>query len=103
VHVDLARNYQSVALLCRRYGVARLDVFGSSARGMDFDPRSSDFDFLVEFTPDRSLPPLHQFFGFAESLQQLLGRRVDLIEARAIENPFILAGINQSRELIYAA
>ena len=53
MHVDLARNYQSVALLCRRYGVARLDVFGSSARGMDFDPRSSDFDFLVEFTPDR--------------------------------------------------
>lgn len=103
MHAELAGKYQAIALLCRRYGVARLDVFGSSARGTDFDPRCSDFDFLVEFTPDRGLPPLQQFFGFADALQQLLGRRVDLIEPRAIENPFLLAGINQSRELVYAA
>ncbi len=41
-----------VAELCRRYGVARLEVFGSAARGTDFGPRSSDADFLAEFKLD---------------------------------------------------
>jgi predicted nucleotidyltransferase len=37
--------------LCRRYGVRRLDVFGSAARGADFDVATSDVDFLVQFGP----------------------------------------------------
>src|SRR5262249_42201388 len=77
---DIAEERDAVADLCRRYDVRRLEVFGSAARGTHFDPKRSDFDFLVEFDPRSDLPPLKQFFGFAEALEQLLGRRVDLVE-----------------------
>ena len=49
------------------------------------------------------MPPLEQFFGLADALEQLLGRRVDLIESGGLRNPFILTGISRSRELVYAA
>ena len=39
--------------LCRRFGVARLELFGSAASGA-FDPQRSDLDFLVEFDADGS-------------------------------------------------
>ena len=48
----------ALAAICRRYGVSRLEVFGSAARGLDFDPKRSDFDFLVEFEHRSDLPKL---------------------------------------------
>ena len=63
MHAAIADKREELAELCRRYGVARLEVFGSAARGVDFDPEASDADFLVEFDPDSDLPPLEQFFG----------------------------------------
>jgi predicted nucleotidyltransferase len=36
--------------LCARYGVRRLELFGSAAAG-GFDASRSDLDFLVEFLP----------------------------------------------------
>jgi predicted nucleotidyltransferase len=85
MHADIDEKRDAVAALCRRYGVARLEVFGSAARGLDFDPKRSDFDFLVEFEKPSNLPPLEQFFGFAEALEKLLGRPVDLVERKAVE------------------
>src|SRR5215469_7096821 len=57
-----------IAILCRRYGVRRLEVFGSAARGADFHPDSSDADFLVSFEPKSSLSALEQFFGFSREM-----------------------------------
>ena len=42
----------AIAELCRRFHVRRLDVFGSAARGTDFDPSRSDVDLLVSYLPD---------------------------------------------------
>jgi uncharacterized protein len=103
MHHLIDQHRDEIAALCRRYAVRRLEVFGSAARGADFDAAASDADFLVEFAPDSDLPPLEQFFGLAEALGHLLGRKVDLVEPRAIRNPFLLAGINRARELVYAA
>jgi predicted nucleotidyltransferase len=103
MHTDIAEKRDALAALCRRYGVARLEVFGSAARGIDFDSGRSDFDFLVEFEPKSGLPPLKQFFGLADALEHLLGRSVDLVESGAIRNPFVLAGINRSREVVYGS
>src|SRR5436309_4323503 len=85
MHAEIAKRREALAALCRRYGVVRLEVFGSAARGLDFDPKRSDFDFLVEFEQRSDLPPLQQFFGLAEALEQLLGRPVDLVERKAVE------------------
>jgi len=103
MHEQIASHLADLRALCRRFAVARLEVFGSAARGSDFDPARSDADFLVEFQPETQLAPLQQFFGLSEALERLLGRRVDLIETGAMRNPYVLAEVDRGRELIYAA
>jgi predicted nucleotidyltransferase len=85
MHPLIEQHRDDIARLCRRFAVRRLEVFGSAARAADFDPARSDADFLVEFEPESGLDPLHQFFGLAEELEQLLGRSVDLLERSAVE------------------
>ncbi|MDQ2082814.1 nucleotidyltransferase domain-containing protein [Xanthobacteraceae bacterium Astr-EGSB] len=101
MHADIEKRRPELAALCRRYGVARLEVFGSAARGADFDPEKSDIDFLVEFSPCSGLPGIEQYFGFADALEKLLGRPVDLVQDKAIENPYVRASVDRSRELVY--
>jgi len=103
VHAEIANKRDALIALCKRYDVARLEVFGSAARGVDFDPAVSDADFLVEFKAGSRLGPLEQFFGLANALKDLLGRPVDLVEPSAIKNPFIRARINRSREVLYGS
>jgi len=102
MHHLIDQRRAEIAQLCRDYGARRLDVFGSAARGTDFDPITSDADFLVDFEPGTGLPPLEPFFGFAGALERLLGRKVDMVETGAIKKPFILAEINRVREIVYA-
>jgi len=103
MHDALTRHLPAVRDLCRRFGVTRLEVFGSAARGDDFDPARSDADFLVEFEAVPALSPLRQFFGFAEEMAGVLGRPVDLVEPRALRNPYVRATVEHDRELIFAA
>jgi predicted nucleotidyltransferase len=92
-----------IAALCRQYGVLRLELFGSAATG-DFDPEQSDIDFLVEYPPDYDLGPwAARHFELQERLEQLLGRRVDLVMASALRKPRFIESVNQTRQLLYAA
>lgn len=100
---EVQHNLDAIRSLCREYGVARLDLFGSAARD-DFDPAHSDFDFLVEYLPNADLGSwLARFFELEERLAALLGRPVDLVMAGAVRNPYIMRSINQDRHLLYAA
>ncbi|NHK38144.1 nucleotidyltransferase domain-containing protein [Thermus thermophilus] len=65
---------QALAELCQRYGVRRLLLFGSFARG-EADEKS-DVDLLVEFFPGRT--PGLGFARLQEELTRIFGRRVDL-------------------------
>jgi len=65
---------ESMAELCRRYGIRRLSVFGSILRD-DFSPHS-DIDILVEFAPGSRIGL--RFFTLERELSSLLGRKVDL-------------------------
>ncbi len=103
MHAELENRRAQLTALCKRYNVARLEVFGSAARGVDFDLERSDVDFLVEFEPDSDPPSLKRFFALADALQTLLQRRIDLVEASAVRNPYIRAGIERSRELVYGS
>ena len=85
MHPEIEKQREALAALCRRYRVARLEVFGSAAREADFDPRRSDFDFVVAFEPEGGTPSLHQYVDFAEALEKLFGRPVDLIERKALD------------------
>lgn len=103
MHRLIDQRRAEIAALCRRYQVRRLEVFGSAARGSDFDAAASDADFLVSFEPGSDLPPLEQFFGLADALRRLLRRPVDLVESGAVSNPFLRAEIDRAREVVYAA
>lgn len=103
MHTEIEKYRDALKALCSHYGVVRLELFGSGARGADFDAARSDADFLVEFDKNSGLTALDQFVGFAEALERLLGRPVDLVESSALRNPYVRATINQSKELIYAA
>jgi predicted nucleotidyltransferase len=100
---DIARHRQELKALCRRFHVRRLDLFGSAARG-DFERDRSDIDLLVEF--DRQNPDafaLRTYLGLKEALEELFGRPVDLVEAGAVENPYLKASIEAAQESLFEA
>lgn len=96
------QHQAAIDALCRRYGVERLELFGSAAGGA-FDPESSDLDLLVAFRPDSPASPVDRYFGLLNDLQQLLDRKVDLVDIRAARNPYFVAQALKRRELLYAA
>lgn len=88
--------------ICQQFQVDRLELFGS-ATSDTFDPRRSDIDFLVDFAPvdDRDL--FHRYFGLNEALEQLFGRKVDLVMVGAMTNPYFIETVNRTRQPVYAA
>jgi predicted nucleotidyltransferase len=92
-----------IAALCRRFHVRRLDVFGSAARGTDFDPARSDVDMLVAYEAVHASPTFAEFLALRDALSGLLGRPVDLVMADGVENPFVRADIERYRQPLYAA
>jgi predicted nucleotidyltransferase len=98
----LTLDREAIADLCQRYGVRRLAVFGSAATN-EFDPASSDVDFLVEFGADGNSGGLDSYFGFKWALEELLGRPVDLVAPKALENPYFAAEVRRTEEEVYAA
>ncbi|RRR70886.1 MAG: DNA polymerase subunit beta [Candidatus Viridilinea halotolerans] len=75
----LQAHREAIALIARRHGVTRIRVFGSVARGEA--TAQSDLDLLIETGPETSawFPA-----GLILELEQLLGRRVDVVTERAL-------------------
>jgi hypothetical protein len=79
---DLHIDREHLADLCRRYGVVRLEVMGSFARG-DAEA-GSDLDILVTLSPEGA--PGLDFILLKEELEALAGRPVDLLTRSAVES-----------------
>ena len=82
--------------------VVKAELFGSAADG-DFSS-SSDIDILVTFS--EALPLLDyadNYFSLKDQLEHLLNRQVDLLSARSVKNAALLASINRTKQLLYAA
>jgi len=92
---------EAIVELCIRYGVARLDVFGSALRD-DYRPGESDVDFLVEFEPHEGYALVDAYFGLLDELRALLGE-VDLVMVDAVKNRYIAREIERTKQLLYAA
>ena len=101
--ISLIEHHRTeVAALCTRFGVQRLEVFGSATDGT-FDTERSDIDFLVEFSPEDSGSLFHGYFGLQEALQHVFHRKIELVSASALSNPFFIAAVNKSRQPVYAS
>lgn len=100
--IDLiANNLDEIGELCRRYGVRKLEVFGSAATG-EFDSQNSDIDLIVDFA-DLSPGLAVRYLELADALEELFGRRIDLIEDAPFENPYFRYSVNKSRRTIFGA
>jgi uncharacterized protein len=96
----LDRHRDAIAELCQRFGVARLELFGS-ATGDAFEPGRSDYDFLVEWEPDAPGSRAERWIGLADELEALLGAHVDMVNPRYIRNPYFAAEVQRTRQPLY--
>jgi predicted nucleotidyltransferase len=88
--------------LCRRYGVVRLELFGSAADGT-FNTATSDLDFLVEFTSLSPCARADAYFGLLHGLEDLFQCKIDLMTNEARRNPWLVRSVDPQRKLLYAA
>lgn len=98
----MAQYQPQIAELCRKHRIARLELFGSAARG-DFDPQTSDLDFFVTLEDLGWKGSFKRYMGMKFDLEELFGRSIDLVEPSAVDNPYFLMVADRHRSLIYAA
>ena len=96
----VAEHLDEIAALCRQYGVRRFDLFGSAATGA-FDPETSDFDFVATFADTHVPGYADRFLGFADALEALFGRPVDVVTEPMIGNPYFRQSVDATRQPIY--
>jgi predicted nucleotidyltransferase len=81
-------------------GSERLRLFDPAARAERFDPVTSDFDFVVRFA-DKSPGYASRYLDFAEALEELFGREVDLVTERSVQHPHFRRALESAQQLVY--
>jgi len=97
--LDINRYEPEIKRLCQFLAVRNLYLVGSAARN-DFT-ENSDIDILLELEGDENR--FDRYFTLKEKLEKLFGRKIDLIEAEAVNNPYVKKNLQKDRVLVYAA
>ncbi len=96
-------NMDKIIALCRKYKVSKLWVFGSILTPRFND--QSDVDLSVNFDAKtiaaENLDWADIFFDFMHELEDLLGRRVDLVCDDAVKNMIFRKELDRTKQLIY--
>ncbi len=95
----IEKNIDNLLKLCKKYKVSKLYVFGSSIT-KNFNQKS-DVDLLVTFNDVDLKHYADNYFDFKFSLEKVFNRKVDLIEEKAIKNPFFKKSIDKTKKIIY--
>ena len=93
------RNIEKIKALCSKHKVSRLFVFGSVLT--EHYNQASDIDFVVDFSDVDIYNYADNYFDLKNSLENLLNRQIDLLEEKAINNPYLRKSIDSSKQLIY--
>lgn len=88
-----------ITKLCETHKVNKLYAFGSVLN--ESFQTDSDIDLIVEFKNIELENYADNYFDFKFSLQDILKRRVDLLEDKAIKNPYFRKTVNEKRQLVY--
>ena len=95
----IEKNRKLINDICSRYKVAKLFVFGSVLTSRFNE--ESDVDFVVDFE-NVTLPEYaDNYFDLKYELEKILNRKVDLLEEKAIRNPYLRNSIDSSKILVY--
>ena len=98
--MKLIEDYRKdIAELCKTHYVKSLYAFGSILT--DQFNTESDIDLIVDFQQLDVLDYGDNYYNLKFSLEDIFKRKIDLIEQKAIKNPYFLNVLNQKKQLIY--
>lgn len=102
--IDLiSNNLEKLNAICEKHLVKSLFLFGS-ATTEQFDSKTSDLDFMVEFQPTvNPMDYADNYFSLMEDLKKLFERNIDLVSHRALKNEILIAAIDSTKIQLYAA
>jgi len=95
-------SLDNIIALCKTHKVKSIALFGSAAKESMHE--KSDLDFLVQFSDDIDvLEYADNYFSFLEKLENLLGKKIDLVSRKSLKNPVFIEEIDRSKVDLYAA
>lgn len=95
----IENNIELISSLCRKHKVGKLFVFGSVLTNRFNE--ASDVDLVVSFNKAEIIDYFDNYFDFKYALEDLLGRKVDLLEEQTIKNPYLKKNVDATKALIY--
>lgn len=97
----IEQNLQRIIALCRKHKVKSLAVFGSILTDRFND--QSDVDLLVNFdtTDHEKWDYVTNYFDFQEALENIFGRKVDLVVEKGLKNKYFIQNVNRTKQMIY--
>lgn len=95
----IEQNIDAIKVLCLKYKVKSLFAFGSVIT--DGFKSDSDVDLIVDFKDVDLYDYADNYFNLKTSLENVFHREVDLLEDKAINNPYLRKSIDASKQLIY--
>ena len=95
-------NMDKIIALCKMYKVDKLWVFGSILTDRFND--DSDVDFLVDFEEDKIdlLDYADNCFNLIHAIEDVIGRKIDLVVNKTIRNKVFRNEVNNSRQLLWS-
>ena len=101
MHKIITDNRENLIELCKKYNVKTMYVFGSASTGNL--KKTSDIDILISFKDISIEEYTDNYFELHYQLNKLFNRKIDLITENSLSNPYFIAGIEETKELLYAA
>jgi uncharacterized protein len=101
---EITNNLDKIIDTCKKMQVKSLYLVGSAARSVDYS-RESDIDFLYTMVTDKEGLPVSQYdyFDLLFSLENITGKKIDLIAEKGIRNKYFLKSLTEDRQKIYEA
>lgn len=95
----LDKHKNDIKRLCVKYNVNRLYAFGSVLNNRFKD--SSDVDLIVNFDTVKIDDYASNYYELKFALEDIFKRSVDLLEEKALKNPYFINSVSNQRELVY--
>jgi uncharacterized protein len=95
----IEQNIDTIQTLCGKYRVSKLFAFGSVLT--ERFNTESDIDLIVDFKDIPVADYADNYFDLKFSLEDTFHRKIDLLENKAIRNPYLRQSIDSSKQLVY--
>ncbi len=92
-------HIEHIKTICLLHNVDKMYLFGSALNSKF--KKESDIDLLVKFKPFDLTNYFDNYLHLKQTLEELLGREVDLIEEQTLKNPVLINSINKNKKLLY--